>query len=88
MPLLPGIIPRTGEIYMWNFAGYIEPEMVKMRRVVIISPRNPGAQLALVVPISTTEPRCLSPVHVELPGEKTYPCFDGAARVWVKADSS
>lgn len=71
---------------MCDFSGYIAPEMVKMRRVVVISPRNPGARLALVVPISATKPHHLLPIHVELPGQAVYRCFDGADRVWVKAD--
>lgn len=39
-----------------------------------------------MVPISTTEPRIPSPIHVQLPGEDMYRCFDGADRVWVKTD--
>jgi mRNA interferase MazF len=86
MPLLPGIVPKPGEIYMCDFSGYVPPEIVKMRRVVVVSPANQGARVALVVPISTTQPWTLLPVHVELPGEAVYPCFPGAATVWVKAD--
>lgn len=86
MPLLPGIIPNPGEVFMCNFSGYVIPEIVKLRRVVVVSPRNPGARLVTVVPISTTAPHRPSPVQVELPGKDAYPCFDGADRVWAKAD--
>lgn len=85
MPLFPGIVPKPGEIYMCDFSGYIEPEIVKFRRVVVVSPPNPGAKLALVVPISTTRPHKLQPIHVELPGETVYRCFT-VPTVWVKAD--
>lgn len=85
MPLF-GIFPKPGDIYMCDFSGYVAPEIVKMRRVVVISPVSRGQQLALVVPISTTPPRIILPIHVRLPGEAVYPCFDGAPEVWVKAD--
>ncbi|HEV3156596.1 MAG TPA: hypothetical protein VGZ00_04555 [Candidatus Baltobacteraceae bacterium] len=35
---------------MCDFSGYVEPEIVKLRRVIIISPPNRGAPIALVVP--------------------------------------
>lgn len=86
MPLLPGIIPKPGDVYVCNFSGYVQPEMVKMRRVVVISPPNAGAPIALVVPVSTTPPAHILPIHVRLPGEPLYRCFTGAPEVWVKAD--
>lgn len=86
MPLFPGIVPKPGEIYMCDFSGYVEPEIVKLRRVVIISPRNQGAPLALVVPISTVAPWDILPIHVRLDGDQTYRCFSGAREVWVKCD--
>ena len=86
MPLFPGIVPKAGEIYICNFSGYVVPEMVKMRRVVVLSPPNSGARVVLVAPISTTAPREPLPVHVELPGEAVYQCFAGEDRVWVKCD--
>lgn len=71
---------------MCNFSGYVEPEIVKFRRVIIVSPPNRGARIALVVPISTTAPRFPTAVHVRLPGGAVYRCFAGAAEVWVKTD--
>jgi uncharacterized protein YifN (PemK superfamily) len=86
MPLFPGIVPKPGEIYMCDFAGYVPPEIVKLRRVIILSPSNAGARIALVVPVSTTTPRNPTAVHVKLPGGDVYRCFSTAQEVWVKAD--
>ena len=71
---------------MCDFSGYVEPEIVKLRRAIIVSPPNRGARIALVVPVSTTRPRALLPIHVELPGGHVYRCFGDATEVWVKAD--
>jgi mRNA interferase MazF len=86
VPLFPGIVPKQGEIYMCNFSGYVVPEIVKLRRAIVVSPPNRGAKVVLVVPVSTTPPRFGSPVQVRLPGEDVYECFAGVQEVWVKAD--
>jgi len=54
--------------------------------VVIVSPPNAGARIALVVPVSTTPPRIQTAVHVKLPGGDVYRCFSHAEEAWVKAD--
>lgn len=71
---------------MCDFDGFVQPEMVKRRRVIVVSPRNRGAGVALVVPVSTTAPRVPRSVHVRLPGEGAYECFADAPEVWVKSD--
>jgi uncharacterized protein YifN (PemK superfamily) len=86
LPLPPGILPAQRDVWMCDFDGFVVPEMVKERRVIIISPRHHGAGVALVVPVSTTGPRAIRPVHIRLPGGATYECFSGASEVWVKAD--
>jgi len=50
--------PRTGEVLLCNYAtGFIPPEMVKLRPVVIISPRlRRRGNIVTVVPLSTTPP--------------------------------
>lgn len=85
MGLLPGIVPRSGQIYACNFSGYVAPEIVKLRQVVIVSPSHSGAPLWIVVPVSGTEPIRQLPIHVKLPGSAVYPCFT-KPEVWVKAD--
>ncbi|GAC1421589.1 MAG: type II toxin-antitoxin system PemK/MazF family toxin [Candidatus Velthaea sp.] len=86
MPLPPGIFPEQRDVWMCDYAGYEVPEMVKTRRVIIVSPRNSGARVALVVPVSTSGPGVESPVHVRLPGRASYPCFSGVDEVWAKCD--
>ncbi|MGA8575235.1 MAG: type II toxin-antitoxin system PemK/MazF family toxin [Candidatus Cybelea sp.] len=86
MPLLRGIVPKPGEVFVCDFSGYVEPEIIKTRRVVVVSPQHSGARLALVVPVSTVKPRVILPIHVQLEGERTYGCFNGLPEVWVKAD--
>ena len=69
---------------MCDFSGYVMPEIVKTRRVVIVSPRNHAAQVVLVVPVSTTAPKKILPVHVHILAP-SYRCFQHQ-EVWVKAD--
>jgi len=71
---------------MCDFSGYVEPEMVKFRRVVVVSPRGVPSGVALVVPISKTAPHVPGPVHVRLPGGHVYRCFTPLREVWAKGD--
>lgn len=67
--------------------GFVEPEMVKQRQVVVISPKisaRPG--LCTVVPLSTTAPDPVMQYHcqIDLPAE--MPDWMDKVGVWVKAD--
>ncbi len=67
--------------------GFVPPEMVKRRQVVVISPKiaaRPG--LCTVVPLSTTAPNPVMQYHcqVDLPDE--LPDWMDKQGVWVKAD--
>lgn len=76
--------PTVGEALWCDYTG-LEPEMVKRRLVVVVSPR--GAQrykLTTVVPISATPPEILKPWHVKL-GRDPYPKGD-KPELWVKCD--
>lgn len=67
--------------------GFIIPEMVKRRPVIIISKPMKGRQrLCTVVPLSTTAPNPVMSFHAEitLPFELPRP-FD-AERQWIKGD--
>lgn len=84
MPL--NFYPRAGQILICDFKGFLEPEMVKVRPVVVISPKLPyRAEIVTVVPISTTAPRHEYPFVVRLsknyhPKElDDFPC-------WAKCD--
>lgn len=55
MPL--NFFPRAGQVLVCDFSGFIQPEMVKTRPIVVISPRLPyRSEIVTVVPISTTQP--------------------------------
>ena len=75
-------VPERGRILMCDYArARVPPEMDKIRRCVVISPRsynarhgqNPGR--CLVVPFSGTDPgRHTTPADVPFDGE-TYECL-------------
>src|SRR5205823_15024795 len=80
-------VPDAGDVLMCDFTGFQAPEMTKIRRVVVLSPRSrtrfPGTYL--VVPISRTTPCPPEDHHCEFrPG--SYHFFDPVESVWAKAD--
>ena len=78
--------PAPGTIVICDFgSGFMPPEMVKARPVVIISPRfRSRPTLCTVVPLSSTEPTPLEPYHHRLvPG--AYPPA-GMRPMWAKCD--
>jgi mRNA interferase MazF len=67
---------------------FVEPEMVKVRPVIVISPALPGRSgLVTVVPISGSSPTKLRGYHCELPAGvlPTFMRLDGEPR-WAKCD--
>jgi mRNA interferase MazF len=78
--------PRAGQILMCDFTGFKEPEMVKVRPVVVISPRLPRrSEVVTVVPISLTEPNPLMPYQVRL-SKNYHPQEDDDLPCWAVAD--
>jgi uncharacterized protein YifN (PemK superfamily) len=73
--------PVPGTVLMCDFTSNKEPEMVKVRRVVVVS-SGEARQIMLVVPLSTTPPSRPRPVHVRLGGHYAFL----AAGVWAKCD--
>lgn len=76
--------PKVGSVLMCNFNGFVVPEIVKIRPVVVIARNRQNRQLVTVVPISTTEPTPIRNYHYELfdnpiPGNEHRRC-------WVKCD--
>jgi mRNA interferase MazF len=63
--------------------GFRPPEMVKIRPVVVISPRRRSVQLVTVVPLSSAAPMPVQPWHIQLP-HGAYPPARGA--IWAKCD--
>ena len=77
--------PKAGAVLVCDFRGYIEPEIIKTRPVVVISPnhmRRPG--LVTVIPLSTTAPLHMEDYHYLLHGNPV-PGSD-AKVVWAKCD--
>lgn len=76
--------PRPGNVVMCDYRGFLVPEMVKVRPVVVIARNRRNRRLVTVVPLSTTEPDSLEDHHHALannplPGRE-------AIRCWAKCD--
>ena len=76
--------PRPGNVVICDFAGFVVPEMIKVRPVVVIARNRKNRQLVTVVPLSTTAPTVLEDHHHELmanpvPGKLGVRC-------WAKCD--
>jgi mRNA interferase MazF len=83
-----GFHPPVGTIVVCDYdTGFKEPEMVKRRLAVVISPKLKNRNdLCTVVPLSTTAPDPIEEFHclVTLPKEPPAP-YEGREK-WVKAD--
>lgn len=72
--------PKPNTIIMCNFEGFISPEMVKNRPVLVLTRNKKNPKLVTIVPISTTEPYEITNLHIEIVGP-----IDGK-KAWVKCD--
>jgi len=87
MALLQNYYPKRGQVLICDFArGFVPPEMVKSRPVVVVS-RNEshGRRLCTVVPCSTTEPDQLQAWHHQFTGA-VLPHAKTHITVWAKCD--
>lgn len=77
--------PRPGIVLMCDFTtGFMAPEIIKMRPVVVVSPHHiKRHNLYTVVPLSRTEPNPSQPYHVYFP--KT-PVAGEFGACWAKCD--
>ena len=76
--------PRPGNVLMCDFGtGFKPPEMVKTRPVVVMSRRND--QLAIVVPLSASEPVRIEAWHCEM-DPASLPVSLRHERCWAKVD--
>jgi uncharacterized protein YifN (PemK superfamily) len=86
MPILEH--PRCGTVVICDFAGgFREPEMVKRRPVVVVSPRiraRPG--LCTVVALSRTEPRPVMDYHATIDLRPELPSPWTSDGIWLKGD--
>lgn len=78
--------PAPGTILNCDFRGFVPPEMVKPRQVVVLWKHKSNAKLVYILPLSTTPPHDES-LAVELdrlpiprPGQ------DPKTRIWIKCD--
>lgn len=82
--------PETGTILICDYnlgGGFIEPEMVKRRPVVVISPRFRHRDwLCTVVPLSTTPPSPAQAYHYKLELDDPLPEPYNSPVQWVKGD--
>ena len=78
--------PEPGMILVCDFSGYVAPEMIKTRPVVVISPRRHDVSLpaatSIIVPISTKPPLPQRPWQYRISGGK----YRGIPECWAKAD--
>lgn len=80
--------PEPGALLLCDYStGFCEPEMVKRRPVVVISPRLKRRNgLVTVVPLSTLRPDPMMDYHYELTIETPLPKPFDSPVMWVKAD--
>lgn len=76
--------PKVGSVLMCDFVGFVEPEMVKRRPVVVIARNRANSKLVTVVPLSTSEPEVMKAHHYRLP-VNPVPANQGAT-CWAKCD--
>ena len=79
--------PDRGSILICDYnSGFIVPEMVKRRPVVVVSPRyRKSYRLCTVVPLSTTAPGSIEPYHCEIEIKPPLPGRWGS-KCWAKCD--
>jgi uncharacterized protein YifN (PemK superfamily) len=80
--------PKLGAILMCDFEpGFREPEMVKRRPVVVVSPKMRGRpNLCTVVALSTTAPEPPLGCHAQMDIHPPLPDHYESNDVWVKGD--
>jgi hypothetical protein len=80
--------PASGTILVCDFNGtFKQPEMVKPRCVIVLSPRiEKRAKLCTVVYLSTTDPNHVMPFHCRLDIRPALPRPWDSDGVWVKGD--
>jgi len=80
--------PLKGSILYCDFnQGFTEPEMVKRRPIIVISPKIKGRDgLCTVVALSTTPPHPIMPYHAQLDINPPLPSYFDSKGVWIKGD--
>ena len=78
--------PRAGQVLMCDFSGFVVPEMVKPRPVIVVSPRLPyRSEIVAIIPISLTPPIHHEPYAVRL-SKNYHPSEGDDLPCWAKCD--
>lgn len=77
--------PKSGSVIYCDYKGFISPEMIKKRPVIVISKHKHNSKLVAVVPISTSEPSTILSHHIKM--EEAF-CENhlSGKKSWVKCD--
>jgi uncharacterized protein YifN (PemK superfamily) len=79
-------VPRPGSIVMCDFTGYMRPEILKRRHVIVISPyrkvRSIDHATVIVVPLSETAPNDILAWHYPIPAGR----YRTVSACWAKGD--
>ncbi|MHB9881063.1 type II toxin-antitoxin system PemK/MazF family toxin [Pacificimonas sp. ICDLI1SI03] len=80
--------PSAGEILSCDYStGFTQPEMVKVRPVVVMGPRLRRREgLVGVVPLSTSAPTTVEPYHRQITLSRPLPPPFDNATMWAKCD--
>lgn len=77
--------PKKGDVVWCNFSGFVIPEMVKRRPVIIIKKHKHNSKLVYVLPISNLSPENIKGHHHRLDNEFCIKFFNDKDH-WVKID--
>jgi len=77
--------PKPRSIVICDFNGFIEPEIIKKRPVVVIAAHKRNSKLVTVVPLSTTAPNLVEAHHYRLK-QNPLPDSSPSTVVWAKCD--
>jgi uncharacterized protein YifN (PemK superfamily) len=77
--------PRLQAVVTCDYTGFVEPEMVKVRSVVVLAKSRTNGRLITVVPLSTTPPDKVLTCHHKL-SRNPHPDEDPELEVWAKCD--
>jgi len=77
--------PKAGSVVYCDYDGFVVPEMIKKRPVIVISKHRHNSKLLTIVPISSTQPDRILDHHIEM-DEKFCLEFLSRKKSWVKCD--
>ena len=77
--------PKVGSVVYCDYVGFVAPEMVKKRPVIVISKHKHHSKLLSVVPISTVSPDKIFDYHIEMDPQFCTLYLSGR-KCWVKCD--